>query len=123
MTPEIRIGDAFYVKEADSYTYRKTRKPEDRYREVYVLGETSRSWLVAAFKSAHPKLCAKVPKADPFGLKGRHSPRLFTAQMVQEDIWSDNNRHRIATRVSHAPYAELRKIAEIIGYHEDRRSE
>jgi hypothetical protein len=119
----IKVGDTFYSKEADSYDYRKTRKPEARYRRVYVIGETARSWLVAGYEHAHPRLATKIPKSDPFRLKpNAHTPRIYTEAQIKEDIWVDENRSRIGTRVQYANYHQLRQIAEIIGYHEDRRA-
>lgn len=112
---DLRVGGHVWHFEPNRRVYRQPepgrRYPDGGpiYREhwhlVEITGETARSWVT---------VYGKCPK------KGPHYGFAFSDEEVDDDVFDNENRHRIAALVGHrdgrVPAATLRKIAEIIGY-------
>jgi hypothetical protein len=113
MTPEIKIGDTYFVFDRNRRVYNRDEHgraiggPTHRghFRPVKVLGETKVSWLVGEH-FGH----IKVKKREPWLV-------LYTEAMVEESVWVEENRHCLARAVSSCTdVARLKEIAAILRY-------
>jgi len=87
-----------------------------KWEEVWVVGETSRSWICATNPNVPPDLnlhTFKVPKTCPPGQARRV---LFDAADVELYIWASAERYNIASRIHNCPPEMLAKVAKIVGY-------
>jgi len=82
---------------------------DERWRELEVVGETARSWLIGSpeAKWAEP---AKIPKSNP-GQKGH----VFDRAEVDLIVWADKHKWRIGDAVSRAEPSTVLAVAKLIG--------
>ena len=107
---DIKVGDTLYMFDGNRRKYAPGNSGpiyREHFYPVVVVGETPRSWLVGPEWGQ-----VKVSKKDPWSV-------LFTAEMVNDAVWMNEHRHRIASRVGSIRDMDvLRKIAAIVGYTE-----
>lgn len=102
---DIKIGDKLLEKKETH------RWGVNRFDEVTVLGETSRSWIVGVDLNSKWNNF-KVPKHAPFS-----TGKIYTPRMVEEFEFITNHKYKIlqtAERIS--DYETLKKLAELVGY-------
>lgn len=116
-----KVGDIVYVFDQNRRRYTKPapgRKfGEIIYREhfdrMYIVGETSRSWLLSHSADADISqnwMYQKFPK------KFDRFKRFYTAAQVDDECWKKENRYRIADEVGKCDEIEkLREIAKLLG--------
>ena len=117
----IKIGDIFHRYDPNKRVYRdpetgeKFSSPIFKYsfRDFFVVGETSRSWLLSTYKDQKdPKRCIKLPKKD---LPVEHG--YLTEKQVQDTIYVNENRikaHEQVIQFKVKDAEKLRKIMEIL---------
>jgi hypothetical protein len=122
--PNLKIGDSVWIFDENRRVYSKDgggwSNPiwREHWREHFVIGETSRSWLVGLTKDSKPTSGSviKIQKASHYNAKIAYSQA-----EIDEHDWARSNRYYIAQRVEWSSPATLRKIAELIGYEEKPR--
>lgn len=120
----MKVGDIVYVFDLNHRVYPEKKDNNAYsgsgpiYREHFVkrqiVGETTRSWLVAfegAAADAH--YATKHAKKEP--RNGLH-----TLEQVTEQVYIHDHSYRIQDAIKHVDYATLRKIAELINYKESK---
>lgn len=111
MTVDIKIGDKFPTWEVDRYT--KERKME------IVVGETSRSWIVADVRYSECSWAhRKVKKSDPFGRNG-----LITQQHIDDAAFVQRNAKAVRDVFSfgcHCTKDQLESIMKILGIEDSK---
>lgn len=92
----MQIGEfIYYIKEGNPWIQR------DKY-----MGETSRSWLIGyAWRPT------KLPKK---------TTKFVTVKEWDEQTWVGEHRYKISNAVQRASVEQLKKIAEVIGYQEEK---
>lgn len=99
------------------------RRPQ--WVEWEIRAETARSWIAIRKDSKITDEAglraggAKIPKrATPE--QARQLGFALTEQAVEDDVWLHEHRYRVVVAVEHADVATLRKVAELIGYTDDK---
>lgn len=92
---EIKIGDEVFAMDGNRRRYVDGKiQFREHFYPVTVAGETSRSWIIK--RGAHVEF--KIPKKDPFGFHGSEFAKpkqIFTAEMVEDQVWLYENKQRI----------------------------
>ena len=118
----MKVGDKFWSFDSNLRRYDGTRLIyRGHFFPVEIIGETSRSWSIGHARSNFPRELFKVPKADPFRKKyGEFGTRpiILTDQMVNDEIWDVDHRHKISRQIEKVDTSILRQVAELIGYEE-----
>jgi len=80
----------------------------EHWEETVITGETSRSWIIGP--------CAvKIPKK-----REGHSVYAFSMEEVEDDIWINSNRHKLAECIRKIKDADtLREVAKLIGFKDE----
>lgn len=106
------IGKTIWRFDINRRVYSKKNKGPI-YREhwvpINVIGETSRSWLYGSARKPY-----RVPKNGP------HPGFALTQEEVDEDCWANENRRYIVNMVERCPLDVLKRVAEVVGYHEPK---
>lgn len=115
-----KVGDVVYYYDSNSRHYDEDRKIIRRkcYVETTISGQTSRSWVVGPSYNSF-----KIPKKDPWGHHGGELgfvKRLFTAEMVDQQIWMKDNRYEIERKLNSASFKQLKEVAKILNYEEKK---
>lgn len=101
---EIKIGDTLWTN-------------RDHGRSAWIsgeiVGETRMSWLVKVVAWGEP---SKVSKKELLESDRRGKTRWFTEAGKEDYIWARQHRYEIERRVNFATAAQLRQIADILGY-------
>lgn len=132
--PQLKIGDSVWVFDPNRRVYRRDAKGNsvggpiyrEHWREHFIVGETRVSWLVGFTRDLpHDHRCVlRMPKADPTGVAEKGFGRrrvLLSPAAVEDDAWVAENRCRISDAVNRCRDADtLRRIAEMVGYKEDK---
>lgn len=113
----MKIGDVIYHFDSNHRVYRKDAKGHstgspiyrEHWREIKVIGETSRSWLVGV--DWHPDKIAKKDLAA-----GELHGYCLTLEEVEKRSFVADNRHHISNIVSGLTYDKLKAVADLIGY-------
>ncbi len=100
-----KVGDVVYYYDSNSRHYDDDGKLIRRecYIQTTVSGETSRSWVVG-------------PNGGELGFV----KRLFTAEMVDQQIWMEDNRYEIERELNSASFKQLKEVAKILNYEEKK---
>ena len=105
---DISIGSKLWMFDHNRRRYNEKRECifREHFFEVEIIGETSRSWLIGSYRPL------KIPKASPWG-----AGKLYTAKMVEDSIYENEHKYKISELIRYkATVAQLRQIAEILGY-------
>jgi hypothetical protein len=78
----------------------------EHWRPHKIVDQTGRSWVLDNG--------LKVPKFA----KERPQCFAFSELEVEQNVWMDEHRHKIAEKVHRASYDQVREIARILGYEE-----
>jgi hypothetical protein len=117
MSEPLHIGDTLYWFDDRRRVYDREKRGGPIYREHFVAytitGETSRSWLLSEGYSQRKASKKDLSSAgdQEYGNRG-----FFTAEQMEDDIWTYSHAYKISEIVRRASAVQLRKIAEIIGY-------
>lgn len=117
-TSALKVGDTLYRYDVNRRVYSKPSAGRawgeiiyaEHFQPLKIIGETSRSWLLEHDWKAS-KATLSSPDARKFGGRG-----FFTAEQMADDIWIHEHRHKIRDMLDRASPAQLRQIAEIVGY-------
>ena len=118
----IKVGDAFFAFDANRRRYDENRRLiyGHHFYEVWIIGETARSWIVGSQCGTED---FRVPKRDPFADNFKEygvNRRIWTHEMMLDDIWVNVHRHKIRRAFDECRDADkLRRVAEILGYEAD----
>jgi hypothetical protein len=131
--PNLKIGDSVWIFQPEHRVYQQDENGRsfgapiwrEHWREHFVIGETSRSWLIGWRKYSAPGMYVlKLPKSSSDRIScagGRSATVAFSQAEIDEREWVHDHCHYIANQVKYLDYATLRKIAELIGYEEKPR--
>lgn len=109
----IRIGSTLWQFDDNVRVYRADRSGpvyREHFRSFQVVGETPQSWIVGAgFKM-------KVSKKDlkQAGRNGYSGHRWFTAEGMEDEIYREENKQRIADEIRSVPAATLRRVDALL---------
>lgn len=123
MSTPVRIGSKGW-RRVDRRVYRLLKETPRTYgptlerggwEEVWVVGETSRSWICAPSRDTKPDGWGafKIPKKLP---DGQRPQVLFDGAEVELIIWAAQHQHRIEREVGRLPPTALAEVAKLIGY-------
>jgi hypothetical protein len=112
----LKIGDTIYRFDLNRRAYPKDGgigcSPiyREHFEPLKIIGENKVSWLLErSWKASKKDLsCARAPQ---YGGRG-----FFTAEGMEEDIWRHDHRHHIQRLFDQATPAQLKQIADILGY-------
>lgn len=115
---DLKIGDRIWIFDVNKRVYetdkfgRRHGGPIYRHHWVphVINGETSRSWLYGPEFS--PSKLAKNAKENP------RNGIVFSEAALEDAIWSNSVRYRLANEIDKADVSQLRRIAEILNYSE-----
>jgi len=103
------IGQTIWIFDINRRVYREPRSMSgspiyrEHWRPVRIDAETSRSWVT--------QYGEKIPK------KGEHRGVAFTEQEVDDDVWCNSHRSKIADAIYRLEdVATLRAIADLVGF-------
>lgn len=119
MAPDtLKIGDTVYLFDSNRRIYGKDRSGpiwREHWYPAKVTGETSRSWIIGD----HPWTQCKLPK------KGKPSFAIaYSQEEIDRESWIQDNRYQISKLVDRCgDYEVLQKIAELLGYKQERATE
>lgn len=109
----MKIGDPIWRFDQNRRVYKPgSHSPvwREHWVQLEVVGETTRSWLVG-----HPRWgmgnASKLPKNQ-----AKWAGYATSEDEIEKYAWEREHGHKIAERVRHADYDQLRAIAAIMGY-------
>ncbi len=113
----MKVGDNIFHLDANHRVYRKDKDGDrtgspiykEYWREIKIIGETSRSWLVGW--EHRP---TKVPKKDLE--ENKLTGYCQTMEEIDRRAFVAEHRHKIAELVRSVDHDQLKAIANIIGY-------
>ena len=117
-----QVGDTIYRFDQNRRVYDKSRlNGKIIYSEHFVpeaiTGETAQSWLIHdAHNDVRWRVNKKTMRTAAKG--GWFGYAFFTAEGMSDDIWRNDHRHKIVSMMSQATTAQLRQIADVLGYDE-----
>ncbi len=107
----LKIGDTLFNMNTNRRVYRDRNSMAD-YTKYFaprtIVGETSKSWVMCDGAKVNKKT---LDSACHFGDCG-----YFTVRGMDDDIYRNTNIHKIESRLRGATVAQLRAVADIIGY-------
>lgn len=107
---DFKVGDTAYFFDENRRRYDENRRTiySAHFCETKIVDESVRSWITGCGHTL-----TKYPKkVIPYG------KRLYTSKQVEEQCWIHNNAYKISEMVKRAPFEQLQKIADIIGYND-----
>jgi hypothetical protein len=114
---EITIGQKVWVLDVhNSLVFRHTRNYDDATKEMKVVGETKKTWLIGYEPGKIPGAYINVEKDGGRVLRGDGREVFFSKQALLDAIWLKENRHKISDAVRECRDVEAMKhIAALLG--------
>jgi hypothetical protein len=116
------MGGCIFVKIGD-YVWVEAQRYNDGFEKYYVVGETSRSWLINENRNAgadhwgRVKLSKTLPSRVRVGHQGNWHTVLYSDVALREYEWTKKHRYHVGRVVEGiTDYTTLKVIAEIAGY-------
>lgn len=116
------IGQTLYIRDGnrrrytnDDGTKRSSPDPRYEFEPIVITGETRDSWTF----ERHGRLGRVNKKTFKLGGPAVGGPAgsgyAYTAEAMEDELWSGEHRRQIMRRIEHADVATLKKIAALLG--------
>lgn len=110
----MRVGDELFTFNENHRVYKRDENGKafggpiyrEHFRPIYVIGETSKSWIIGHDKTEY----FKTPKSNPF------SKNLYTKELMEDKILDQSMRYKVVDAVRYSDVETLKKIAAIVGF-------
>jgi hypothetical protein len=113
----VGIGDTLYRFDVNRRVYQKGGQfsggpiYREHFEPLKIEGENARSWVLERGWKVNKKTLRGEAASFSYGGRG-----FFTAEQMEADIWQHDHRHKIRDLFDRCSVAQLREIANLLGY-------
>jgi hypothetical protein len=130
--PQLKIGDSVWIFDSNHRVYPKPEPGHsyagggpiyrEHWRERFIIGETSRSWLIGYRRDGTPvhsriKVAKTLPGSIHCSGRGYGPSKIaYSWTEVEADVWAHGHRYPIVRMVERCDGETLKQVAALIGY-------